>query len=326
MRLGLKGTFTMTVRRADGTVKQEVKFDNLITNGGMNRMAGVSGTGAMQSLELWSRLVLSTNATTPAVTDTTMGGTTVVTSTTSATYPNTVTNSGDPNYIFTWQNGFQFPAGTATGTWASIGLEQATGPVLFCKTLIKASGTPTTLTILASESLDIRYDLTISPLLTDSTGTVTINGTAHNWTARPWAAGDAFGATRRGRSIGDDTYGYRGSLMGGGTIALGPVTGGSTSSGNSPPQTGYTSLFTTGGNSDPSSTAFSAYITDSFQRAFTMTWGAAHTATGGVVSVNGCTVRPGGLCLPYQFIFSPAISKTVADQLSLTFTVSWVRI
>lgn len=325
MRLGLKGTFTMTVRRADGTVKHEVQFDNLITNGGMNRMAGVSGTGAMASLELWNRLVLSTNATTPAVTDTVMGGTTVVTSNSSATYSNTVVNSGNPNYIFTWQNGFQFPAGTATGTWASIGLEHTTGPVLFCKTLIKASGTPTTLTILASESLDIRYDLTISPILTDTTGTVTINGTVHNWTARPWAAGDAFGGTRRGWSIGDATYGYRGSLMGGGTIALGAITGGSTSSGNSPPQTGYTTLFQSGGNSDPSSTAFAAYITDSHQRSFTMTWSAAYTA-GAVTSVNGCTVRPGGLCLPYQFIFSPAISKTAADQLSLTFTVSWVRL
>lgn len=326
MKLGLKGTFTMTVRNADGSVKEEIKFDNLITDAGMNRIAGSTGAGAVSAHDLWSMVVLSTNAAAPAVTDTSMGGTTVSTSSSSPVYGNTVVSSGSPNYIHTWQSGWKFSTGSATGTWASIGLQFATGPVLFCKTLIRSGGVPTTLTILATESLDIRYDLTVTPVLTDTTGTVVINGTTHNWTARVWGVNDSVGATNFNKSIGQSSYGYHGALMGGGTTALGAVTAGALSTGNSPPQTGYASLFLSGGNSEPSSRTWSAYVSGSFSRTLTFTWGSTFVASGGVVSVNGATARMGGICPPYQFVFSPAIPKGPTEELSLTFTVTWVRL
>lgn len=323
MKLGLKGTFTLTVRRADGSVKQTLQFDNLITNGGMDRIAGPAGT-TYTSHDLYNRLLLSTNATTPAVTDTVMGGTTISTSSTSATYPNSEVSSGSPNYVITWQNGWSFAIGAATGTWSSIGMDISGGP-LFCKTLIKSAGTPTTLVILATESLDIRYDLTITPVLTDSSGSVTINGTSIGWTARVWSVNDAFGVTNRNKSLGADKYGYKGSLHGGGTIALGATTGGSLSNNTSPPQSGFTQSFASGGNRDPNNSSFGTYTSGSYSRTITHSWGAAYVAGGGVVSVNGCTVRPGGICPPYQMIFSPAIPKSVSEELSLTFTVTWVR-
>lgn len=328
MKLGIKGTFTMTVRNADGSVKQELKFDNLITNTGMDRIAGnpVSGDVFSGTQALWSRLVLSTNSATPAVTDTVMGGTVVSTSSGSPLYSTESVSSGSPNYIVTWRTGWKFSTGSATGTWSSIGLEVASGSLLFCKTLIKSGGTPTTLTILATESLDIRYDLTIVPVLTDSSGTVTINGTVHNWTGRVWAISDAFGATNIGQSLGVSKYSYYGCLMGGGTIALGAITAGGLSSGTSPPQTGYTSLFVAGGNSDPSSRTWGAYTSGSYSRTITYTWGSTVVASGGVVTVNGVAVRMGGLCPPYQFVFSPAIPKGITEELSLTFTVTWVRL
>lgn len=326
MKLGIKGTFTMTVRNADGSVKNEIKFDNLITDSGMNRIAGPIGSGVIASHDLWSRVVLSTNATAPAVTDTTMGGSTVSTNISSTVYGNAQVSSGAPNYVVTWQSGWKFSTGSATGTWASIGLEMATGSVLFCKTLIKSGGLPTTFTILSTESLDIRYDLTIVPVLTDSSGTVTINGTTHNWTARVWGIANAFGSTNMNKSLGADAYGHAGSLVGGGSTALGAITAGSLSSGESPPFAGYTSLFLSGGHSDPSSKTWAAYSSGSFSRTITYTWGSAHVASGGVVAVNGVAARMGGICPPYQFVFSPAIPKGTTEELSLTFTVTWVRL
>jgi hypothetical protein len=326
MKLGIKGTFTLTVRDADGNVKRELKFDNLITNNGMDRIAGNPASGAVSPLDLWNRVVLSTNSTAPAVTDTAMGGTTINSSTSSPVYNNDIASSGSPNYIFTWRAGYKFNTGTATGTWASIGLEFATGSVLFCKTLIRSGGTPTTLTILASESLDIRYDFTVTPVITDSSGTVTINGTVHNWTARTWALGDSFAATALNKSVGFAIYGYTGSIMGGGTIALGSITAGSLGSTNSPPQSGYTAMFLSGGNADPTNRTWTTYTSGSYTRTMTLTWGSTHVASGGVVTVNGATVRMGGICPPYQFIFSPAIPKGPTEELSLTFTVTWVRL
>ena len=326
MKLGIKGTFTLTVRNSDGSVKQTLQFDNLITDTGMNRIAGNAGAGVVEGQTLFDRCLLSTSATTPTVTDTVMGGTQVSTATTSVVYPTTTVTSGSPNYVFTLQHGWKFATGAATGTWSSVGMEYSIGSLLFCRTLIRSGGTPTTLTILASESLDIRYDLTVTPVLTDGTGTVTINGTVYNWTSRVWAIGDAFGALKIKVSLGETNYGYTGALMGGGTIALGATTAGGLSSGNSPPQTGYTSLFSSGGSTDPTSRTWAAYTSGSFSRAITYAWGSTIVATGGVVSVNGAAVRMGGICPPYQFIFSPAIPKGTTEELSLTFTVSWVRL
>ena len=326
MKLGLQGEFTVTIRRADGSVRNELKFKNLITNNGMDRIAGPVGTSYDWHV-LWDRCVLSTNNTTPAVTDTAMGGGTTSTTTLSPFYNTEKVSSGAPNYIITWRNGFQFPAGTATGTWASIGLLVTSGSVLFCKTLIKSGGIPTTITILATESLDIRYDLTITPVLTDASGTVTINGTSHNWTCRPFAISDAFAVTEQRVSIGNAVYNLKGALMGGGTIALGAITGGALSANNNAPQTGFTAYFGNGSNLDPETASMSVYSNGSYTRSLTYNWSAAIVATNpAVTSVNGCTIRPGGISPPYQFIFSPPISKTVADALSLTFTVTWARL
>lgn len=325
MKLGLKGTFTLTVRKEDGSVRETLTFDNLITNTGMDRIAGPAET-TFTGHALYNYCILSTNNTAPVVTDTTMGGTTVSTTAASSVYPDDNVTSGSPNYIVTMRKGWRFNPGVATGTWASIGMGFSTGSLLFCKTLIRSEGIPTTITILPTESLDIRYDLTVTPVTTDSSGTVTINGTVYNWTARIWAAGDMISFVRRGDSIGTTSYGYTGTLLGGGTIALGAITAGGLATDTSPPQTGYTSRFASLGNSSPSTKTFGTYVSGTYQRDITFTWSSSHVASGGVVSVNGATIAPGGPCPPYQFIFSPAIPKGTTEELSLTFRVSWTRL
>lgn len=321
MKIGVEGYFTITVRRADGSIRKQLKFKNLITNSGMDRIAGAAGAGAAAGQDLWNTLALSTNSTAPSVTDSAMGGTSITTSTSSPVYPNGSVSDGASTYQIRMRAGFKFATGVATGTWSSVGLLFTS--TLFCRTLIRAAGVPTSLTITATESLDIQYELRILPTLTDVTGSVTINGTSYSFTGRVYAINDAFAAVRYNKSIGEATYGYYGALLYGPSIALGATTAGGLSSETSPPHTGVTQEFQAGGNRGPDSMTFAAYTSGSYTRNITYVWASTKTAAAGLV--NGLWVRVGGVIPPYQFVFSTAIPKGAAEQLSLTFTVTWTR-
>lgn len=324
MKIKLKGTFLFTVKREDGSIREELEFDNLITDVGMNAIAGPTGAGSIpvSQVATFNSVVLSTNTTPPLVSDTAMGGTTVSSVTGSPVYG---AGSGQALASPTWgglrHTGFKFNAGEATGTWSSVGLVLVAGTKLFCRTLIRAGGVPTSLTILASESLDIRYTLSIVPSLVDVSGSFLVNGTTINYVGRPsgLATSDMFNYANYALPY----CGYsRGSLLAGASMALGPY---STSISSDPidvPQTGVTGFFGTTGNYHPTITA-TAYVAGSFTRQLTYTWN--NTQANASAIAKGCVINPGGPMIPYQFVFTPGIPKSATENLSLTLQVTWSR-
>jgi hypothetical protein len=319
MKVAVSGAFTITVRNADGSVKQTLEFENTIVDSGMNALAGTPGAVTPTFIQLWTRLVLSTNSTAPSTTDTVMGGSTANSTSSSSTYPNSTVTDGSPTYQFRRRAGFFFAAGTATGTWSSVGLENAFGPVLFCRTLIKVAGIPTTLTVLASESLDIQYEFRILPTLTDASGSVVINGTSYPYTSRVYGMGFTNAIDGDG-SFGSPGTSFNGVLHYGPSIGLGTVT---SSGPTGTPFTGVTQTLTGPSGPQPTTRTFGVYTLGSFTRNITFVW--SNTVTSAALLVNGVQMMPGGCIPPTQFVFSTPIPKGVAEQLSLTFTLTWTR-
>jgi hypothetical protein len=80
-----------------------------------------------------------------------------------------------------------FALGAVVGNLSEIGLRIpfANANTVQTRALITDSGgLPTTITLTADDQLVVQYRLIISGVDQDYTGTVVINGTAHNWTAR----------------------------------------------------------------------------------------------------------------------------------------------
>lgn len=204
----------------------------------------------------------------------------------------------------TWQRiGVRFAAGKVVGTLSEVGL--GTDKVLQARALIKdAEGTPTSLTILSDEILDISYTVRVYAPVGDTTGTITLDGNlggTYNWTMR------ASVVTQHGHSV----------LFGWSALR----------SGNYP---GYAFFYNgdigtvtqrPSGTEKNVSTSTIAYIANSLNCRLSIN---ADTTQGnfteGVKSVVFCLGWG-----TYQLRFDPAIPKTDLDTLSLTVGVSFAR-
>ena len=267
-------------------------FDNLITDGGLNRM-GTDQHG--------NYCLVGSGSTPPANTDTAL--TTFIASTNNYT-PTVGAASSAPYYGWELYK-YRFNQGAAAGNISEIGIGwTATNGNLFARTLVKDSGgNPTTVTVLANEYLDVFHELRIYAPTSDVTTQVTIAGVVHDVIVRPsyvtygysgrWAAsrGDAI---RIGSGISSTAYA--------GTIGA-QTTGPSGSSG----------LFT--------STTMSAYVNNSLKRTAVLSAALDVCNVGGIRSIEFGTRGAGS----WQMQFTPAIAKDNTKTLSLTVEVSWAR-
>lgn len=291
----VQGWYKIEAIRPDGTRRVLADwFPNLITNIGMDRLAG--------SGPLYDRCVVGSGSTAPAFTDTALAAFVGVSlSVQSATGP----NGGAPDYYFSSRVTYRFAAGTATGNLTEVGVSITNNTSLFSRALIVDSGgTPITITVLSDEILDVTYELRSYPTLTDSVTNVTISSVVYSVTRRVAnVAGFAPGGSVPQGMSGDNpaAVSYSG--------AIGPITGApATASG-------------TNGTS-----AWSAYTNGTFSRTMTITGGLAQmNAAGGLRSmmINGSGLSP--LRPAWQFEFSPVLPKDATKTLSLTVVFSWSR-
>lgn len=291
--LGLKGRFKLIAVKPDGRERVLADwFDNLILDAGLNR----AGTGG-----IIDRLSVGSGNTAPAVGQTTLVSHVATTSVLTVAPTDGYDSVGNA-YVFRRVR-YRFAAGTATGNLAEVGAGWPTG--LFSRALIKdGNGDPTTVTVLADESLDVLYELRLY-VPADVSGTVSISGVDYSYLIRPSQINDNI---------------YFNSLWSIGRLFGDGVTYGSTPYGYSPGSLG-TILEPQGGTyvSSGLTTMVGSYVNNSYER--------VHRATFGLAEGNapfGIMVLPTNLG-GYKVAFSPSIPKDNTKVLTLDFKVTWSR-
>lgn len=295
-----EGKYKLEAVDANGNRRLLGEFPNLITNLGLDMMA--------EGLN-WNRYVsVGSGNATPNVLDTTLQS--YVNSTTSTIYTNIFTQSSPPYYgsgVATWQ----FPIGSfpSGANLSEVGVGASPGGVnLFSRALILDNlGNPTTITILATEALDITYQLNQYPPLIDLTGSVVISGVTYNWTSRALAVtnlswsplvpgGDAQGIFNiecySDASLADITANSPNGTYNGG------------------PDSGSNAVYTPG-----------SYYVDS-------TWGWSLAASNNADGISGFAFACGQSYEHlgrYQMVLDTPIPKNGTNVLSLGFRVSWGR-
>lgn len=264
-------------------------FDNLITNNGLN-LFGSSAT-YLQYCQV------GTGSTTPANGDSELASRVASTSTTLATSQGAQPSSP----YFCWrQRTFRFAEGVAAGNLAEVGVGPDATANLFSRALILDNmGSPTTITVLSDEVLDVTYELRVYPPETDWTGTVTLDSVVYDVVGR--AAGVTSNTYWSIGSVGTvqtlfSSFAYNGAISG--------ITG-----------------IPSGTTSATSSISTASYSPDSLYRDGTMNWGLSNgNLAGGITAVRA----PFGVGT-YQFSFSPAIPKINTKVLALIVRHSWAR-
>ena len=312
IKTGVRGRFRLFTTDETGKITKDTGFfNNLITNGGLDQIANyVPYSTAYSTPYLGTVAFVGTGNTPPAYTDTSL--TSYLASSTwanSGAFANSVyTPAGtNPGYI-SWTATYIFPAGTATGTLAEVGIGEIASPspginILFSHALIvDGSGNPTTITVLANEQLNVVYELQLIIDPTIQTGTITYNSVTYNLS---WLPANVNNSTIGPISMSDTTttsqwefFVFNGTIQG---ITQGP-TGTQTQNGTAPVLSSYTS-----GN---------YYITATWSGGIN-DW----NLSGGISAV----MVQSNLGFPYQIGISPAIPKTNFYSMTFSCTFSWNR-
>lgn len=304
LKIGLTGHFSIDIYNPETGEHREYEFDNLITNGGLERL-GTAGSGFVVDY-----VQVGTGSTAPANTDSALANWLAGTRRISGggTGP-TVTASygGNPTYhtetTYTWE----FDQGAAAGNLSEIGVGWASSGSLFSRALIvDGSNNPTTITVQAIEFLTVTYKLRMYPPTADVTGTITLDGADYDYIIRPAYAGGSTWASQGRRAYASAAANYAASYTG----DIGAMTAG-------PSGTTSGALYA----------AADAYSAGSYKRTIGFdaginTWNLA----GGIRSV---AFYPAGYGnenqMGWQCQFDPKIPKDNTKELSLTFDVSWAR-
>lgn len=290
----LAGRYMLRAIRPDGSERILADwFENLVLDGGLNRI----GSGA-----IISTAVVGSGSTTPANGESTL----------SALVASTTTQQGGDVRGTDLANGFaynrrtyRFAAGVAAGNLSEVGIGWGS-TTLFSRALIKdVGGTPTTITILSDEVLDLVYELRVYWPTTDATATINLSGTDYTVTVRAsdvdqWAEGTSMFSYLLGNGI---TDGIQDAL------AYGPGTLGAITDG-----AGGTFLGRPG-----TATFDGSYVNNSNERLFKVIAGLSDvTSSIGAIGV----ITPLGM---YKMGFSPSIPKSSSNILTVNFKLTWAR-
>ena len=170
INLGFKGRFQVTVKKEDGSIKTELPWqDNLITNEGIKLLNGINQVtnlnGESNAKYIHHNCFVGSSSTEPAVTDIKLGNYIAKDSRSEnfKTFIEEPTKSR-PNHVREyWQNKYIF-TGLNNVNIVEVGLGYETSSsnkeyALFTHALTKdAQGSPSTITVLQGEILEINYE------------------------------------------------------------------------------------------------------------------------------------------------------------------------
>ena len=284
------GWFKIEAIRPDGTRRVLADwFPNLILNGGLDRM------GANSEYLGWCQV--GSGSTAPVATQTALVNRIAGTN----THQNSVYGAQASAPYYGWfRRTFRFAQGVAAGNLSEVGVGWATSGSLFSRALIlDGGGSPTTITVLSDEVLDVTYELRRYPGTVDLTGTVVLDGVTHDWISRASGVTTNGIWTESGPMVLDFAQSFSGDI--------GAVT----------------ALFPSGTSRTLSVTPL-AYSSGSYTCAATVSAGLNDSNfAGGIRSivVRSYYARIGS----YQIQFDPAIPKDNTKVLSLTIQHSWAR-
>lgn len=155
------------------------EFPNLITNGGLDRMA---------TLNFADTCYVGSGTITPANADVVLQ--TYVGKSVSASTLGAIAQPSAPYYT-EQARVYSFAVGGAVGNLSEIGVGWYTAPdeyALFSRArILDGGGLPTTITVLADEQLEVTYILRLTPPTGDFTGTLVVTGDrpgSYPWTMR----------------------------------------------------------------------------------------------------------------------------------------------
>jgi hypothetical protein len=300
VKVGLSGRFKFDVRKPDGSIEELLPwFDNLITDGGLNRW----GTGAP-----FLNCQVGTGTNQPAVGDTALQ-TLLATTTTVAQISNTAQSA--PPYYQTVILQYTFPQGGVIGNIAEVGVGFPGG--LWSRARIKdAGGVDTTITVVALDQLIVSYELRFNIPNVDVVTNQTIGGVsttittrAANVTGATWVGGGQLALTVLNSSSGFGSYGPTVSTtMGAYDGAIGAIT-------STPTGTSVQSSVVTRG----------AYSNNSLFVDLTGTFSIAQGNLAGGIDAVSLITYPG----QWQMGFVPPIVKVNTQVLTVPFRLSWAR-
>lgn len=183
--LGFAGHFTMTVSGGKRGTKVLAEFDNMILDSGLNYLAGGNRNAV-------SYCFVGTGTTAVAASQTTLVNAIANSSTWQRPFTGGTYVAGPPAYKTDYIT-FRFAAGIAAGNLTEVGVGWNSSGSLFSRALIlDGGGSPTSITVLSDETLDVTYTLRCyAPA--DVTGIVSLGGVNYNYTIR--AAQMASGGT-----------------------------------------------------------------------------------------------------------------------------------
>jgi hypothetical protein len=298
LQIGLTGHFLLEAVNAEtGERRFLAEFDNLITNGGLDRIGSAAASGYTGIYYVQ----VGTGSTAPANTDSALAN---YLAGTNRSFSYSASYGGNPTYHTEGTYYWQFDQGAAAGNLSEIGVGWAASGSLFSRALIvDGGGSPTTITVAAIEFLAVTYKLRMYPPTADVTGTITMGGVDYDYTIRPASAGGSLWNSQGVSGLGGQMFGavYDGAI---GTM------------------TGYPS-----GASSTVTPSKAVYSSGSYKMAFTLSASINQgNLAGGVCSAYlSISAWNGSGQFSWQCQFDPKIPKDNTKTLSLTFDVSWAR-
>lgn len=267
-------------------------FDNMIVDQGLNRI----GQGGAP----FNSCMVGTSATVAGAAQTALLAR-VATTTDLQSYLDGVNIPGGYAYR---RSTFRFAAGAAAGNLSEVGVGYNTTDVFSRALIADGNGSPTTITVLSDEFLDVTYEFRIYWPVADVTGTVSISGSSYSTTLRPamisnWSSVFTF-LMANGSNVNPASLGGL-RAYGAGALGDNTVNPGGTDLGAA------------------TSVVIGAYSNNSYARTYTVTWGLS-PVTASISNFTCYTVM--GL---FKGSFSPAIPKTASNVFSLDFRVTWSR-
>jgi hypothetical protein len=301
-RMTMKGQFRLIVRTAEGNVRRDTGwFDNLILDSGLNKMGTATPI---------SGAAIGTDATAPNVADT--GLIAQAKWTTTLVGSVTKSNAGSSPYAASAVWTYRFAIGDLNGNYAEVGVGWATGSNMFSRALIlDGGGSPTTITVGATEQLDVMYTLKFYPPLVDTSQSIVIDGNTTTVTGR------ASYVTSTSYWSPNCTYPPQASSSGGGVSCA--VTDG---------VLGAITATITGTNSYCDGASTAAYSNGSYTRTCTYTFSlTAGNVTGGIDAcyMHWAALGSGPAMGSFQYGFSVPIAKDNTKTLALSFSIAWAR-